>query len=173
MKYRSLSVAALLGAIAVAPSAQQVQGPPLFATELPKEEFAARRANVLRRIGGGVAVLQGAAETSSYEKFGQSNQFYYLTGVGHAARHPGDRRPREEQHALLLPTNEAMERSEGPLLSPGPAAEQLTGIEHVRPAQGLRHDRPGARGAHRLHARPRRDRADGDAGSRGRARAGA
>ena len=132
MKYRMLSVAALLGAAAVVLPAQQVQGPPLFATELPKEEFAGRRANVLRRIGDGVAVLQGAAETSAYEKFRQSNQFYYLTGV------PTPRAilvidGREKSSTLyLLPTNEAMERSEGPLLSAGPAAEQLTGIEHVR-----------------------------------------
>jgi Xaa-Pro aminopeptidase len=132
MKYRSLSVAALLGAIAAAPSAQQVQGPPLFATELPKDEFAARRANVLRRIGDGVAVLQGAAETSSYEKFRQSNQFYYLTGVA-TPRAILVLDGREKSSTLfLLPTNEAMERSEGPLLSAGPAAEQLTGIEHVR-----------------------------------------
>src|SRR5204862_3644711 len=33
----------------------------------------------------------------------------------------------------LLPTNEMMERSEGPLLAPGAPAEQLTGIDHVRP----------------------------------------
>ena len=33
----------------------------------------------------------------------------------------------------LLPTNPQMERSEGPLLAPGSAAEQLTGIEHVKP----------------------------------------
>ena len=58
-----------------------VEGPPLFSTSLPKEEFAARRAKLLQKIGDGVAVMQGAAETSSYEKFRQSNQFYYLTGV--------------------------------------------------------------------------------------------
>ena len=135
MTHRLFSVAALLaGAIVVSPAAQQpVQGPPLFATELPKEEFAARRANVLQKIGDGVAVLQGATETASYEKFRQSNQFYYLTGV------PAPRAilvidGREKSSTLfLLPTNEAMERSEGPLLSAGPAAEALTGIERVRP----------------------------------------
>jgi Xaa-Pro aminopeptidase len=134
MQHRYLSVAALLlGAIVVSPSAQEpVQGPPLFATELPKDEFATRRARVLQKIGDGVAVLQGATETASYEKFRQSNQFYYLTGV------PTPRAilvidGREKSSTLfLLPTNEAMERSEGPLLAAGPAAEALTGIEHVR-----------------------------------------
>jgi Xaa-Pro aminopeptidase len=134
MKHRLCSAAALLSsALVVSAAAQQpLQGPPLFATELPKEEFAARRAKVLQKIGDGVAVLQGATETASYEKFRQSNQFYYLTGV------PAPRAilvidGREKSSTLyLLPANEAMERSEGPLLSAGPAAEQLTGIEHVR-----------------------------------------
>src|SRR6516225_7813195 len=107
--------------------------PPLFSTSLPKEEFAARRAKVLEKIGDGVAVMQGYTETSSYEKFRQSNQFYYLTGI---------ETPRaifvldgkaKTSTLYLLPTNPQMERSEGPLLAPGPAAEQLTGIEHVKP----------------------------------------
>src|SRR5262245_9849564 len=134
MKHHLFSVAALFAAaLVVSPAAQQpIQGPPLFATELPKEEFAARRAKVLQRIGDGVAVLQGATETASYEKFRQSSQFYYLTGV------PTPRAilvvdGRDKSSTLfLLPTNEAMERSEGPLLSAGPAAEAVTGIEHVR-----------------------------------------
>ena len=124
----------MLLAWSVAPAAQQpLQGPPLFATELPKEEFAARRTRVLQQIGDGVAVLQGATETASYEKFRQSNQFYYLTGV------PAPRAillvdGRAKSSTLYLqPVSEMMERSEGPLLSAGPAAEQLTGIEHVLP----------------------------------------
>jgi len=122
----------LLGALAATPSAQ-VEGPPLFATELPKDEFAARRANVMKKLGDGVAVLQGATETASYEKFRQSNQFYYLTGV------PAPRAilvidGRAKSSTLFLPpVNEAMERSEGPLLAAGPAAEALTGIERVKP----------------------------------------
>jgi Xaa-Pro aminopeptidase len=107
--------------------------PPLFSTSLPKEEFAARRAKVLERIRDGVAVMEGYTETSSYEKFRQSNQFYYLTGVetprailvldGKAKR----------STLYLLPVNPQMERSEGPLLAPGTAAEQLTGIDQVKP----------------------------------------
>jgi len=135
MKLRSFATASFGLAILVAsPLAQQkIDGPPLFATELPKDEFSARRAKVLQRIGDGVAVLQGATETSSYEKFRQSNQFYYLTGV------PAPRAilvidGRAKSSTLyLLPTNAAMERSEGPLLGPGADAEALTGIEHVLP----------------------------------------
>jgi Xaa-Pro aminopeptidase len=120
-------------ACACAIAAVSAQGPPLFSTSLPKEEFAARRAKVLQKIGDGVAVMQGGAETSAYEKFRQSNQFYYLTGV-ETPRAILVLDGRAKSSTLyLLPTNEAMERSEGPLLAPGTAAEQLTGIEHVKP----------------------------------------
>ncbi len=107
--------------------------PPLFSTSLPKEEFAARRARVLQTIGDGVAVMEGYAETSSYEKFRQSNQFYYLTGVETPRAILVLDGKAKSSTLFLLPTNAQMERSEGPLLAPGPAAEQLTGIEHVKP----------------------------------------
>ena len=114
-------------------SAQPAQGPPLFSTSLPKEEFAARRARVLQQLGDGVAVMQGAAETSAYEKFRQSNQFYYLTGVETPrAILVLDGRARTTT-LYLNPTSEQMERSEGPVLGPGAAAEQLTGIDRVMP----------------------------------------
>lgn len=117
----------------IVPSAAQsvAPGPPLFATELPKEEFAARRAKLFQKIGDGVAVLQGATETSSYEKFRQSNQFYYLTGVATPRAIVLVDGRSKTSTLYLLPTNAAMERSEGPLLGAGAAAEQLTGIEHV------------------------------------------
>ncbi|MBA3403711.1 MAG: aminopeptidase P family protein [Gemmatimonadaceae bacterium] len=105
--------------------------PPLFTDALPKEEFSARRARVMEAIGDGMAVMQGATETPAYERFRQSNQFFYLTGV-------------EVPRAILLidgraktstlyvaPRNERMERSEGPILSPGAEAEGITGIDRV------------------------------------------
>ena len=104
---------------------------PVFTDTQPTSEFAARRAAVMRAIGDGVAVLQGATERPVYKQFRQSAQFFYLTGV-------------EVPRALLLidgkaktstlflpPRDERMERSEGPLLSPGADAEKLTGIERV------------------------------------------
>ena len=127
------SIAVLAGVFATLSAQPRVEGPPLFSTSLPKEEFAARRAKVLEKIGDGVAALQGATETSSYEKFRQSNQFYYLTGV-ETPRAILVLDGRAKSASLFLnPTNEAMERSEGPLLGPGASAEQLTGIEHVLP----------------------------------------
>ena len=133
MKRQPLALTAILLAAMAAASARQTSGPPLFATELPKEEFAARRAALMQRIGDGVAVLQAATETASYEKFRQSNQFYYLTGVPTPRAIVVIDGKAKSSSLFLLPTNEAMERSEGPLLSAGPAAEQLTGIEHVLP----------------------------------------
>jgi Xaa-Pro aminopeptidase len=109
--------------------------PPLFTDAFPKEEFAFRRARVMQAIGDAVVVVQGATETSSYEKFRQSNQFFYLTGV-------------EVPRAILVidgrsklstlyvaPRNPNAERSEGPVLTPGEDAVKLTGIERVAPRE--------------------------------------
>ena len=131
MKRTTLALAGSVAALFLHTSSPAADGPPLFATELPREEFAARRAKVMQKIGDGVAVLQGATETSAYEKFRQGNQFYYLTGVpAPRAILVVDGRAKSSS-LFLLPTNEAMERSEGPLLAAGAAAEQLTGIERV------------------------------------------
>ena len=129
MKTKLPVAAAVLLLVAAIGSAQ----PPLFTDALPKEEFAARRAKVMEQIGDAVALVQGATETTSFEKFRQSNQFFYLTGV-------------EVPRAILLmdgrtksstlyvaPRDERMERSEGPLLVPGNEAVKLTGIERVLP----------------------------------------
>ena len=102
-------------------------GPPLFSTVLPKEEFAARRAKVFDKIGDGVAVLQGATETSSYEKFRQANQFYYLTGVD-TPRAIVVLDGKEHSTTLyLLPTNEAMELSSSTTRMVGVAELDITG----------------------------------------------
>src|SRR3989304_7752113 len=79
MKLQRIAGLFVLFVLAVA-GAGQAQ-PPLFTDALPKEEFAARRARVMQEIGDAVVVLQGATATSSYEKFRQSNQFFYLSGI--------------------------------------------------------------------------------------------
>jgi len=122
---RLLAIVVLL--IASRASAQ----PPLFTDALPKEEFAARRARVMQQIGDAVVVLQGAAETSSYEKFRQSNQFFYLTGVEVPRAILAIDGRAKSSTLYVAPRDERMERSEGPVLVPGNDAEQLTGLEHV------------------------------------------
>src|SRR6267142_3879964 len=52
-------------------------GPDVF----PPDEYAARRARVMEKIGDGVAILQGTTERPGEQPLRQSNQFFYLTGV--------------------------------------------------------------------------------------------
>jgi Xaa-Pro aminopeptidase len=104
---------------------------PLFTDSLPKEEFAQRRAKLMARIGDGIAVIEGAAETGNSLKFRQNNQFYYLTGVEvPRAILLVDGRTRRST-LFLPPRNERKEATEGPVLVPGEEAVRLTGIEAV------------------------------------------
>jgi Xaa-Pro aminopeptidase len=117
--------------VVVLASALNAFAQPLFTDSLPKEEFAERRAKLLQKIGDGLVIIQGTTETGNSLKFRQNNQFYYLTGV-------------EVPRAMLLidgrtkkstlfvpPRDERRERSEGPVLVPGPEAVKLTGIDAV------------------------------------------
>lgn len=107
--------------------------PRLFTDALPKEEFAERRSRVMARLGDGVLVLQGAAETPNYERFRQANQFFYLTGVEVPRAILVMDGKSKTTTLFLMPRNERMERSEGPVLTPGEEAARLTGIERVLP----------------------------------------
>lgn len=108
-----------------------LQAQPLFTDSLPREEFAERRAKLIEAIGDGVAIIQGTAETGNALKFRQNNQFYYLTGV-EVPRAMLLVDGRAKRSTLFLPPrNERQERSEGPVLTPGPEAVRLTGIEAV------------------------------------------
>lgn len=105
---------------------------PVFTNVFPPEEYAARRAKVMEKIGDGVAILQGTTERPGEQPLRQSNQFFYLTGV-------------VEPRAILLidgrskrstlylqPRNERREnRMYGPGLFPGDEAVKSTGIEAV------------------------------------------
>jgi Xaa-Pro aminopeptidase len=121
-------VAAIAALVSARPSAQN----PVFTTAFPPEEFAAHRAALFEKIGDGVAVLQGAPETGSYLPFRQNNHFFYLTGV-EVPRALVLLDGRAKSTTLFLPPrNERMERSEGPVLGPGPEAARVTGIAEVR-----------------------------------------
>jgi Xaa-Pro aminopeptidase len=104
---------------------------PLFTDAFPPEEFAARRARVMERIGEGVAILAGATEYPAYVKFRQNNHVFYLTGV-EVPRVIVLIDGREKRTTLFVAArNERQERSEGPTLVPGEEAQRLTGIEAV------------------------------------------
>jgi Xaa-Pro aminopeptidase len=107
--------------------------PPLFTDSAPPAEFAARRARVMEEVGDGAAVIQGTTELATYHKFRQNNQFFYLTGV-EVPRAMLIIDGRSKSSTLFLnPRDERAERSEGPVLTPGAEAEQLTGINRVLP----------------------------------------
>src|SRR5262245_48824920 len=112
-------------------TATPVAAQPLFTDSLPKQEFAERRGKLMEKIGDGIAIIQGTAETGNALKFRQNNQFYYLTGV-EVPRAILLVDGRSKRSTLFLPPrDERKERSEGPVLTPGPEAVQLTGMDAV------------------------------------------
>ncbi len=102
----------------------------LFTRAFTPAEFAARRAKVMAAIGDGVAIISGATETSTYTKFRQGAQFFYLSGV-EVPRAILVIDGRAKSSTLFLPAHDALERSEGPRLGPDDEAKQVTGIEQV------------------------------------------
>lgn len=134
---------ALTVALAGALRTARAQDVPLFTSDFPPDEFAARRGAIYDAIKkDGVAVVQGAPSPPGYTRFRQSNDFYYLTGI-------------ESPHAYLLlegetrratvflpHRNEGRERAEGKLLSAEDAdlVKTLSGIEAVQPVELLLED---------------------------------
>jgi Xaa-Pro aminopeptidase len=134
MPSRGIRAALAFALLIAAAAAVAQEGYPLFTTDFPPEEFAARRAKVYDAIGAeSFAVLQGAPSPPGYTRFRQSNDFYYLCGV-------------EVPHAYLLldgatkkatlylpSRNEGRERGEGKMLSAEDADEikRLSGIDAV------------------------------------------
>lgn len=127
----------LLGACGVLVLALPIlaqEGFPLFTTDFPPEDFAARRAKVYDAIGADAfAVVQGAPSPPGYTRFRQTNEFHYLCGV-------------EVPHAYLLldgaskkatlylpARSEGRERGEGRVLSAEDAEEvkKLSGVDAV------------------------------------------
>jgi Xaa-Pro aminopeptidase len=107
---------------------------PVFTDVFPPDEYAARRARVMAKIGDGVAILEGTTERPGEQPLRQGNQFFYLTGVVEPrAMLVID--GRTKRSALFLnPRNERRENGMyGPGLYPGDEAVKATGIEQVLP----------------------------------------
>jgi Xaa-Pro aminopeptidase len=100
----------------------------------PADEFAARRARVIDRIGDAVAILQGATERPGEQPFRQNNQFFYLTGVAEPrAMLLIDGRTKQTT-IFVKPYDERREqRMFGPALHPGNDAAHATGVDAVLP----------------------------------------
>jgi Xaa-Pro aminopeptidase len=132
MRERLTCLAAGLIALATTtPSAQ-----PVFTGEeiFPPEEFAARRARVMERIGDAVAVLQGTTERPGEQPFRQSNQFFYLTGAAEPRAIAVIDGRTKRSSLYLQPFNDRREnRMFGPGLHPGEEASRATGLDAVLP----------------------------------------
>jgi Xaa-Pro aminopeptidase len=158
----ALSAVLILG-LGAAPSAQPVfTGSEIF----PAEEFAARRARVLERIGDAVAILQGTTERPGEQPLRQNNQFFYLTGVVEPrAIVTLDGRTRKTR-LYLQPRNERREqRMLGPGLSPGVDAAAATAIDAVLPREDFTAAVAGFARDHRAIFTPLRPEVLGEASS--------
>ncbi len=102
----------------------------LFTRAFAPAEFSARRAQVMAAIGDGVAVISGATETSTYTKFRQGAQFFYLSGV-EVPRSILVIDGRAKSSTLFLPAHDSLEHGEGPRLGPDDEAKRVTGVEQV------------------------------------------
>lgn len=134
----ALLCAILGGAAPVAGQAGSPAGP------VPVEALAARRAKLLAKLVGGIAVLR-SGEVKSIEgeypqdsDYREKNDFFYLTGLEEPdawlvldARAPAGRQAR----LYLQPRNPQTEQWTGARLGPGPEAVSLSGITDVRSAE--------------------------------------
>src|SRR5262245_33817750 len=127
---RSFLVMVVAGAALGAwPSAQPVfTGADVF----PPEEFAARRARVMERVGDGAALLLGTTERPGEQPLRQNNQFFYLTGVVEPRAIAVIDGRTKKTTLFLQPYNEGREqRMFGPGLHPGDEAARATGVDAV------------------------------------------
>ncbi|HMU60630.1 MAG TPA: aminopeptidase P N-terminal domain-containing protein [Gemmatimonadales bacterium] len=138
MPRAALVLALLASTPTLAPA--QVGSP---AGPVPVEYLAARRADLLKRMGNGVAVIRSSEKRSIEGDYPQdsdyreNNDFFYLTGLETPSSWlvliARDTLP--PQVYLYLPARDSMaERWTGARLGPGAEATALTGIEDTRAA---------------------------------------
>jgi Xaa-Pro aminopeptidase len=119
----------LLGVITIGGYSRQASAQPVFGRIFPPEEFAARRAAVMKEIGNGVAILHGTTERPGEQPMRQNNQFYYLSGVAEPrAILVIDGRTRRST-LFLWTGGERRERMFGSALLPGEPAAKVTGLD--------------------------------------------
>ncbi|HEX5475885.1 MAG TPA: aminopeptidase P N-terminal domain-containing protein [Vicinamibacterales bacterium] len=117
---------------AAAPHAQPVfRGSDIF----PPEEFAARRAKLLDRIGDAVAIVRGTPGPPGEMPFRQNSQFFYLTGVAEPRADLIVDGRTKKTTIYLQPKNDRRDNSMfGPALAPGPDTTALVGVDAAVPA---------------------------------------
>ena len=127
--YRS----ALLGlALALPLLPLRLAAQPVFTDVFPPDEYAARRARVMAKIGDGVAIFQGTTERPGEQPLRQANQFFYVSGVVEPRAILVIDGQTHRSKLFLNPRNERRETMMfGPGLYPGEEAVKATGIESV------------------------------------------
>ena len=130
---RALSAFATCGIALFVLMAAAAAQPVFDGTEIfPMEEFSARRARLMARIGDGVAILQGTTERPGEQPFRQNNQFFYLTGVAEPRAVVAIDGRTKRATLYLQPFSQRREtRMFGPALHPGDDAARATGMDAV------------------------------------------
>lgn len=104
---------------------------PVITNIFPPEEFAARRAKVMKQIGDGAAILQGTTERPGEQPLRQSNQFFYLCGVVEPRAILVIDGKTKRSTLYLYAGAERRERMFGSAMVSGVAAAKATGIDSV------------------------------------------
>jgi Xaa-Pro aminopeptidase len=117
---------------------------PLQAAASDADVFKARRAALMEKLGGGVAVLYGANDAGALVKGGfvQESSFYYLTGISEPGAAlilaPGEHRYRETLY--LQPRNPEIENWDGRREPLGDALNEALGFDRVARTYALPSD---------------------------------
>jgi Xaa-Pro aminopeptidase len=127
-----LSAALLSAVFAAVPLAQPVfRGGEIF----PPDEFAARRAKLIERIGDGVAIVIGTPGPPGEMPFRQNSQFFYLTGVAEPRASVIVDGRSKKATVYLQPKNERRDASMyGPSVAPGADTATGLGVDAAVPA---------------------------------------
>jgi len=115
-------------------AASVVHGQPVFTGSdiFPAEEFGARRAKVMAKMGDGVAIIQGTTERPGEQPLRQANQFFYVSGVVEPRAILIIDGKTKRSTLFLNPRNERREKNMfGPGLFAGDEAVKSTGVEAV------------------------------------------
>src|SRR3954465_7194736 len=122
----------LLTFVLAVPFASLPDAQPVFRGDeiFPPEEFAARRARLLERIGDGVAIVLGTPGPPGEMPFRQNSQFFYLTGVAEPRASVIIDGRTKQTTVFLQPRNDRRDASMyGPALAPGTDTAKQLGVE--------------------------------------------
>lgn len=133
---------AVVAACVLSPVAARGQDQPEYQLDFPSEEFKARWEKVFDRIGDRAALVQGVPLTNGFIVPRQSNEFYYLCGIGTPHSYLVLDGKTRKVTLYLPPANRRLESAEGRVLSADDAdlVKKLTGVDEVRSSRAMKED---------------------------------